>query len=71
MVKNLDKTRGRDSENATRVARTAALCGVSVQWVRKVIRGDASDEKVLKVFMELQEGENALLEEVQKLVPFI
>jgi hypothetical protein len=60
----------RNSEQATRVARTAEICGVSERQVYRVINGDSKNEDVLRVYMEFAEGENALVEMVKKLVPF-
>jgi predicted transcriptional regulator len=74
MPKYLRKPKGRDSETATRVKRTANICGVSPRTVYRVIRGDESDEqtveKVLQVYMQLSEGESVLVETIKKIVPF-
>ncbi len=75
MQNNLDKSRGRDSETAIRVKRTAVIVGVSKRTVYRVIRGDAkldaeTIEKVLHVFMSLEDGENKLVEAVKEAVPF-
>jgi hypothetical protein len=69
MQKYLKKTRGRDAESATRVKRTAHICGVSQRTVRRVIRGDQINEKVMLVYMRFSEGENLLVEAVKKAVP--
>jgi hypothetical protein len=74
MQNNLDKTRGRDSEKAVRVKRTAMIVGVSKRTVYRVIRGEESDEKtvekVMAVYMELSEGETLLIKAVKKALPF-
>jgi hypothetical protein len=70
MQKKLRKTRGRDSETATRVKRTADLVGVSTYHVWRVIRGDSVNEKIMETYMFLLEGEqNLLVEAVKNLVP--
>lgn len=66
----MENNNKRDAINAARVIKTAECVGVSTSLVQKVIRGDRNNDKVLSVFMEIQEGENALLEQVKKLVPF-
>lgn len=64
-------TKKRDAENAIRVKRTAEVVGVSIRTVERVIKGEQINEKVLEVYMFLQEGEqNLLLEAVEKAVPF-
>lgn len=70
MQKSTNNSNKRDSETATRVKRTADLCGVSTRYVYMVIIGDRVDENVLSVYMQLAEGENKLLESVRKVVPF-
>ncbi|MCX6210085.1 MAG: hypothetical protein NTZ59_11480 [Bacteroidetes bacterium] len=67
----MDNKSKRDAINAARVIKTAECVGVSTNLVQKVIRGERNNDKVLGVFMEIQEGENKLLEEVKKIVPFI
>lgn len=61
----------RNSETATRVKRTAEICGVSTRHVYRVIIGDRVDQEVLTVYMQLAEGENLLLKSVKEAVPFI
>jgi predicted transcriptional regulator len=68
MPKSFDKPKKRDSEKATRVKKAAKLCGVSPRAVYKVLNGDFDNDKVLTVYMTLQEEENKLLNEVKKLV---
>lgn len=60
----------RDTVNAARVHRVAEMAGVSKRYVRMVIKGKRENEQVLRAYMELAEGENALLEAVKELVPF-
>ena len=64
------KTRGRDTIKAARVIKTADVTGVSKRQVRRVIEGDQKNDKILEVYMEIEEGENLLLEAVKKAVPF-
>lgn len=67
----MENNRNRDTINAARVIKTAECVGVSERYVNYVINGERNNDMVLSVFMEIQEGENKLLEEVKKLVPFI
>jgi hypothetical protein len=66
----MENKRNRDPINYARVIKTAECVGVSTSLVTKVINGERNNDKVLSTFMELQEGENALLDAVKKLVPF-
>ena len=66
----MGKNRKRDIIRAARITKTADLVGVSKRAVQLVLNGDRNNETVMTVFMELQEGENKLLQEVKKLVPF-
>jgi hypothetical protein len=66
----MSKTKKRDSEMAFRVKRTAELCGVKTNQVYKVLKGDRNNEEIFTTYMELLERDNALLQEVKKLVPF-
>lgn len=65
-----NKTRKRDTRRAATILDTAELVGVSQSEVQKVLRGDRENEQVVAVFMEIQEGKNALLNAVKKLIPF-
>jgi prolyl-tRNA editing enzyme YbaK/EbsC (Cys-tRNA(Pro) deacylase) len=69
----------RDSETATRVKRTAEICGVSPRQVYRVIMANQVNEEVMKVFMHLDELEKAavdiakktsLIKEAENTVPF-
>lgn len=69
------KTSKRDSVVAARVKKTAEIMGVSIRTVQKVIKGDQMNKNVLNTYMELEEGEeelfnNILLRTVERLVPF-
>lgn len=64
------KTSKKDSGVATRVKRTAELCGVTPRQVYRVIQGEQVNESVLRVYMQLFEGENLLLAAVKQAVPF-
>ena len=66
----MNKPSIRDSEVATRVKRTAELTGVDVRSVYRVLNGQQQNEKVLGIYMQLQEGENLLLQAVKELIPF-
>lgn len=67
MMKNQIK---RDIRRAANVKDTAEVIGVSTSLVRKTLDMTRDNEKVVEVFMFLQEGKNLLLEEAKKLVPF-
>lgn len=69
-TKNMKKPNQRSSEMAFRVKRTADITGKKPDTVYKIIRGDRENEEVFTTYMELLERDNALLEEVKKLVPF-
>lgn len=70
MPKTMIKPNKRDSENATRVKRTAELCRVSTRTVERVINGDQKNEEVLSTYMFLAEGEkNLLIQAIEKLIP--
>jgi hypothetical protein len=74
MQKKLDKTKARDPENAIRVKRSAEIAGVSTRTVYRVILCDEkiskeTIERVMNIYMQLQEGENLLVEAVKKTVP--
>jgi hypothetical protein len=69
----------RSSETATRVKRTAQICGVTARAVYMVIFGDRVNEKILRVYMHLEELEKAafdiakktsLVKNVEAVVPF-
>jgi hypothetical protein len=78
MQKIVTKTKIRDSEKATRVKKVAKIIGCSTKEVYRVIYGDVTteqDRKILETYMELQEGENEvfenlLLKAVKQAVPF-
>lgn len=62
----MKKTISRSSETATRVKRTASICGVSARAVYMVIFGDRVNEKIMKVYMHLEELEKAAVDIAQK-----
>lgn len=64
------KKQQRSAEQANRVAKTATICRVSPRQVRRVINGECENDYVMEIYMSLVEGENKLLEEVKKIVPF-
>lgn len=67
MAKKHNQQKKRSSIVASLVEKTADVTNVSKRSVQRVIQGDQNNEKVLSVFMYLQEGENALIQEVKKL----
>ncbi len=66
----MEKPNKRSAEVAFRVNRVAEITGLKPNTIYKVIRGDRENEEVFTTYMELLERDNALLEEVKKLVPF-
>jgi|KBSSwiS6_1023812.scaffolds.fasta_scaffold112780_2 hypothetical protein len=69
MTKNFTIATGKDSENAVRVARTAAILELSERYVRMVLAGERKSDLVMAVYMELAEGETQLVKQVKQLVP--
>lgn len=65
----MEKKSTRDTVRAARIKRTAEIVGVSERYVQLVLNAERQNEEVLLVFMELDEGENKLVQEVKKLVP--
>jgi hypothetical protein len=63
-------TKKRNAFTASLVKKTSELTGVNVRSVYRIINGDQTNEMVLKVYMQLVEGENLLMQEVKKLIPF-
>lgn len=47
---------------------TASICGVSADYVRKVIRGDRNNDRVFDTYMYLRDGKNNLVKAVEKAV---
>jgi len=47
---------------------TARICGVSDNYVRKVIRGDRNNDRVFDTYMYLRDGKNNLVKAVEKAV---
>lgn len=70
MAKNIEKTRERDADRAAIVHKVASTLGVSVRYVYMVISGERENDEIFATYMYLLEGQNALLEEVKKMVPF-
>ena len=66
----MEKKIKRDTEHAALVKKTADITGLSLNYVRKVIRMDRENDRVMNVYMTLKEGENELKAAVRKLVPF-
>ncbi len=70
MLKTRIKQPKRDTHRAARIKKTAALTGYSERYVRMVLDGDRQSEGVMAVFMAIKDGEDQLLTEVKKLIPF-
>lgn len=66
----MQKKGNRDTVRAARIIQTAKIVGVSERQVQRVLNGDQENDEVVLVFMELFEGENKLIQQVKKLVPF-
>lgn len=65
-AKSMKNTITRSSEIATRVKRTAVICGVTPRAVYMVILGSRINEKIMKVYMHLEELEKAAVDIAQK-----
>lgn len=68
--KTMRKAKARDIIKAALIKKTSDLTGVSRRQVRRVIEGSQVNEKVLSVYMRIQEGETLLMKAVKELVPF-
>lgn len=64
------ENRKHDNARRARIKRTAEITGYSESMVEKVLADKRTNDNVFAVYMELLEGENALVEAVKKLVPF-
>ena len=70
MLKNRLNTNKRDVVRAALIKKTAEIMGVSPRYVRMVLADTRKNDNVLYCFMELEERENLLLQEVKSLIPF-
>lgn len=61
----------RDSKRATLIKMTAESIGVSPETVKKVLNMERKNNKVLAIYMTLDEGVNLLLQEVKRIAPTI
>jgi hypothetical protein len=61
----------RDTIRAALVKQTAEITGVSVRSVERVLAAQQENEKVLQVYLEMQQGNTALVDAVKELVPFL
>jgi predicted transcriptional regulator len=61
---------GKDNQRALSVAKVADMWGVSARYVYMVIRGDREHEGIFESYMEMTEGVDRLVAEVNRLVPF-
>lgn len=68
--KCMAKNNKRDIIREARVKKTAQIVGVSQRFVNMVLDGERKSPVTMAVYMELAEGDNKLLAEVEKLVPF-
>lgn len=59
-----------DTIKAARIIKTADVTKHSTRQVQRVLKGEQKNDTILEVFMQIEEGENALLEEVKRTVPF-
>ena len=66
----MENPKKRDAATAARVKKVADIHKVSTRLVYYVIDGERENEAIMTTYMEFVEGENRLLEEVKKLVPF-
>lgn len=68
------RTSKKSSETAIRVKRTADLAGVSVRTVYRVINGEeaekATADRIMKIYMQLSEGESLLIKAVKEAIKF-
>ena len=60
----------RDSQKANLVKMTAEIMKCSPDLVYKVLAGTRINDQIFTCYMELLQGESALLKAVKKLVPF-
>jgi hypothetical protein len=60
----------RSAFNATIVGQVAEILGLEKSMVYKVLNGSRESQQVMSCYMTLLEGNNKLLEDVKKLVPF-
>jgi hypothetical protein len=60
----------RSAFNAAIVAQVAQLLGLSKRQVYYVLNGSRENQAVFNCYMTILEGNNQLIEEVKKLVPF-
>ncbi len=66
----MEKTKKRNTLQAAMVQRVADICKLTPRQVRRVIKGDSKNEDVLRIYMELQEGENELIKHIKEIIPF-
>ncbi len=69
MDKSIGIVKKRSVKRAALIKMTAETTGVSPETVKKVLSMDRRNNRVLAVYMELDEGMNLLLQEVKKLLP--
>ncbi len=55
---------------AARIIKTAEVVAKTPRQVQRVLKGEQKNDKVIEVFMRIEEGENILLDAIKKLVPF-
>jgi len=60
----MEKTTTRDAQLAARVKKIASKRGVSERYVYMVLRADRHSEDIIKDYMELQEAEDALWQQL-------
>jgi len=64
----INKTREYEPESI--VAKVAKSCQISERQVRRVLSGKSKNDKVVKMYNTLIERNNALLDEVNRIVKF-
>jgi response regulator of citrate/malate metabolism len=70
MPKDIPYKKNIDPLKAAKVKMTADIHRVSTRQVYRVIEGRQKNEKIIDVYMQLDEGINLLIEAVKKEVPF-
>lgn len=70
MEKNKTNAKDTRTKRAANILDTADIVGVSPRQVRRVLDIEQENDNVIKVFMFLKEGKQALVEAARQLVPF-
>jgi response regulator of citrate/malate metabolism len=70
MAKKYKQVGKTDPLRPAKIKITSDITRATDRQVRRVIRGDQMNEKIIDVYMQLDEGINLLIEAVKKSVPF-